>query len=319
MSSASARRRQAGFTLVELLVALVISGIFAGIVFQLIQGQGQFVALQTARGEVQQNSRGALDIMSGEIRTLAPTALLEATATSLTFMLPRAWGIACGTGAGTVTVLFPSLPTELFAAPSGSASGVGGTTVGALGIMVNQGTETTPVWAPPTPSLALPASRASVTAVAPVAATACNALGWQAPTGAAPVAYTFTASNLPAIAQGNAVYFYQMVKYDVAADADPTKRYFWLRRSQGLRGTATIGVPFNQQPLAGPLPAANSLALTYYNSAGVLVGAPAQNRANLNAVARIGVRLTTRNRGKTGAELQTETAETTIHLRNARP
>ena len=66
MSSARTdlRRPGAGFTVVELMVAIVLTGILATIMFQLMQGQGRFAGLQDARQEVQQNDRGALDLIT---------------------------------------------------------------------------------------------------------------------------------------------------------------------------------------------------------------------------------------------------------------
>ena len=72
MRSADLRRRSGGFTLVELLVALVISGVLMATVFQILTGQSRAVAVQGAREESQQNVRGALEIVASELRTAVP-------------------------------------------------------------------------------------------------------------------------------------------------------------------------------------------------------------------------------------------------------
>ena len=64
-----------GFTLIEILVALLISGLVVSSIFQVLQGNGRFVEMQSAREEVQQNARAALDLIAGDLRGVPPTAI----------------------------------------------------------------------------------------------------------------------------------------------------------------------------------------------------------------------------------------------------
>jgi type IV pilus assembly protein PilW len=57
-----------GFTLVELLVAMAISGIVAGAIFTAFQSQQKSYLIQDQVTEMQQNIRAAMDIMVREIR-----------------------------------------------------------------------------------------------------------------------------------------------------------------------------------------------------------------------------------------------------------
>src|SRR5687767_12028100 len=76
---------RSGFTLIELLVAIVIGSVVVGSLFQMISGQGRFVELQSAREEVQQNGRAAVELIGSELRTIAGgEALVLATEDSIT-------------------------------------------------------------------------------------------------------------------------------------------------------------------------------------------------------------------------------------------
>lgn len=101
-------RDRAGFTLVELLIALVISGIVGTVIFQVLRGQSQFTRLQGAREEVQQNARAALELLGSELRGVGRLGILTATPEAITFHSPRSWGVACGYVAGELVVLFPA-------------------------------------------------------------------------------------------------------------------------------------------------------------------------------------------------------------------
>jgi type IV pilus assembly protein PilW len=60
--------KSSGFTLVELLVAMAISGIIAGAIFTAFLSQQRSYLAQEQVSEVQQNLRAALDIMTRDIR-----------------------------------------------------------------------------------------------------------------------------------------------------------------------------------------------------------------------------------------------------------
>jgi prepilin-type N-terminal cleavage/methylation domain-containing protein len=84
------RLNRAGFSLIELLVALMISGLLATVMFQLMSGQGRFVEIQSAREEVQQNSRAALDLIGNDLRTLpGGESLVRADDDSITVRTAR--------------------------------------------------------------------------------------------------------------------------------------------------------------------------------------------------------------------------------------
>lgn len=100
-----------GFTLIELLVSLTIGGLVIATVFRILAGHARFVEMQGAREEVQQVSRAALELMSSELRAMGSGGLVRAGRDSITFRVPRAWGIVCEAGPGNrLNAVFPSVP-----------------------------------------------------------------------------------------------------------------------------------------------------------------------------------------------------------------
>jgi prepilin-type N-terminal cleavage/methylation domain-containing protein len=295
MSSASPVRGRAGFTLVEVLVALVLAVMLGGVIFQVVQGESRFATVQSAREEVQQNSRGALEILASELRAAQPDGLVSADTDSISFLLPRVWGISCGDGDGaTLSVIFPD------------AGGTAFDLNDASGLLADNGPAGAPAWGPsPNPDPALRARDITLDALNPalgVAGNACEDIRSTAPAAGLLVAYTVSGTNLPSPPAGNTVYLYQLVTYSVAQIGSE----WWIYRSLGSDAA---------QPLAGPLNGATGLELTYWDQAGAAIAAPITALATLQTVARIGITVSTRSRTKGNANL-TDTQATSITLRN---
>jgi prepilin-type N-terminal cleavage/methylation domain-containing protein len=288
MSSSKRPLRSAGFTLIEVMVALVISAILAGVIFQLVRGQGRFVSVQNAREEVQQNARGALEIISSELRTIHPSGLATAQKNAVSFRLPRAWGISCGNTANTsLTAVFPAaLPAGMTALAG--ISGIMGDVTG-----VGPGNAYAPT--PASGTVQTVTGRAVVNLE--LAGNACSGLRPVGPS-AEVVALTFTGTNLPVVTQGNRVYLYQTVTYDVSQSGG----HFWINR--------------NGQPLAGPLVTSDSgLVFNYWQNAGnTRLSAPVA-AADLPTVGRVAVSVRTKSRGR-GGPTQYATDSMTVLLWN---
>jgi prepilin-type N-terminal cleavage/methylation domain-containing protein len=211
-------RARGGFTLAELMISLVIGGILVAVVLQFVSGQTRTAAAQSAREQVQQNARGALEIVGSDLRGAIADGLLRADAQRLDFMLPRRWGVVCSTAGGnTTTALFPVIPGDPI--PTGPGAG----------LIVFRGD----VWLPAVPALA------TVAATAPAALAIC-------PGAAGNVqAVTLTgAGHPPGATAGDRIAVYQLVRYDVGVSQGER----WIRRSDGS-GIANN----NMQPLAGPV------------------------------------------------------------------
>jgi type II secretory pathway pseudopilin PulG len=287
-------------TLVEIMVSLVLLSIFATVVFQIIQWHGGFLSLQTSREEVQQNARGAIQVMGGELRALHPSGIASATSTSITAMVPRAWGVSCGGGTGAVSgaqfnAAFPPSDTTGFSSISGLLADV--TAAGA-------GTTLSPTASDGTYATITARSYAN-----PATTAQCNGLSVAGTT----LGYRFTVDNMPVIPPaGNLVMIYEKVTYDVGTNSADGKP--WLRRSYGTGA---------QQPLAGPLRSDTSLAFRYYDASGALLTTPL-SAADMATVRRIGIRVTTkatahdptRTVGSTQYNYQTTSDSVTVYLRN---
>ncbi len=298
IANPGSRTGRGGFTLVELLVALVISGILATVLFQLIQGQGRFVSLQSAREEVQQNSRGALELMTSDLRAVPAGAIDSAGPNGIRFKLPRVWGVLCDASlltGGDMGVIFPpaGLPNDVSTSSSSS------------------------LWGVAVPGLATREYVAGSLTGVGTTNTSCAPLGADADVTVRQISYG-TLSGTPNAPVGDRVFLYQTVRYDTKSGSSGALRGVWLRRSNGDGGL---------QPLAGPLKApadattsTEGLVLTYYCGTKPLTEAQLVLVTNLRTIDRIKIKLAMQSRNRTGAgSLQVQTDSVTVHLRNNGP
>ncbi len=299
MSSARTdrRRRSAGFTVVEVLVAIVLTGILATIMFQLMQGQGRFAGLQNARQEVQQNARGALDLITSELRTIPGGAIASASATELEFRLPRAWGVLCDAlPNGTVGVVFPRglAPADL---PSGNLT-----------------TEQRAAWGLAVSTGSGAYSTATITSTSTAAGNCAASLGISADSVDI---RQLTITGFPLLATATPqtrVFVYQLVRYDAA---EGTADQHWIRRRSGT------GTP---EPLAGPLLRnadgtlnGNALKFTYLCNNTPLTALQLAVGLNLRSINRVRVVVAMQSRNKVTQDSrsrQQEVDSMTVHLRN---
>ncbi|HEX2187856.1 MAG TPA: type II secretion system protein [Longimicrobiaceae bacterium] len=278
-----------GFTLVELVVALVISGFLAGVVFQLVRGQERFVSMQSAREEVQQNGRAALELISAELRAASREGIRTATADSIRFRVPRIWGLVCGDPAAAATpgpttraIVFPGLGLAAFRGSSVPDS-----------VAIRDSTSTLPRrW-----------RFASVTDATPSAgqgAAACAGLGPDA--GRVQVrTLTGVPDSIP-LHVGEPAYLFEVVKYDADDSNVPGK---WVRRNADGGGA---------QPLAGPLAIEDDVPVfrfRYFDAAGAEVTPPITDPTT---IAEVQVRVTTMSRSS--KPLLEFSDSTRVRLRN---
>jgi type II secretory pathway pseudopilin PulG len=271
-----------GFTLVELMVGLVLGILVVGFVLDFVTGQTKIATRQTAREEVQQNARGALEVIASDLRGSISSGLIQASDAEIRFMVPRRWGIVCGgNGSTQTTAVFPVLPGN--AVPFGDG----------VGLIVR----TTAAWLPAPPTLATVTSRATA------ALTGVPGCGPLSPSGQVE-AFTFTGANHPAVSAGDRIAIYQVVRYDVGTSQGRN----WIRRSNGS-GMADS----NMQPLAGPV---DSLRFDYF-SGSPPTSVPAPGTAAATAgIEMIRVALKTSSRASIPGQAVTETGSVTVQIRN---
>jgi prepilin-type N-terminal cleavage/methylation domain-containing protein len=295
-------RDRRGFTLMELLVALVISSFLVTVIYQLMDGNSRFVRMQSAREEVQQNARAAIDVMAGDLRTVQPTAILAMGPDSLRFYMPRAFGVLCNQldpNSATAWAIFPAgvlSSTDVFGKPQ-------------WGIAVEQTADPTVhtdvlrFVTGPTQQTAGNSCTGTSTSLQPNLNPAQHlALGFSRPSG---TSYVSAGTILP----GTQVVLFEEMKYDVAASSSAVPGS-WIRRMVGRTSTGP-----NMQPMAGPVPATNALRFAYYKADGAtLATTPADVR-------RINIRVITESRARGGTAAnrrpeQMDTVSTDVFLRN---
>jgi prepilin-type N-terminal cleavage/methylation domain-containing protein len=287
MRSVEPRGPRGGFTLVELLVSLLIGAVLVAVVFQMISGQTRIAAVQAGREEAQQNARGALEIVSSELRSALAQGIVEARPQALTFMQPRAWGLLCAGAAGaTFNAVFPNTGGDAAWQP-----GPGN------GVLVQSAAG----WVP------LPANyptRAQITNAQVLGApTAANC-----PIGAAGnvVVVQLQTSIAPGGAAGDLVALYALTRYELGAGPSGT----WLRRSNGMSGNT-----FSLQPLAGPVDPAR-FGFTYLGDNGANLGEPGTNAAVLANVRQVRVQVVTNSTQRINDLPQRDSGTAVVTLRN---
>jgi prepilin-type N-terminal cleavage/methylation domain-containing protein len=281
-SSPSLGRR--GFTLAELMISLVLGALIIAVVLQFVSGQARLTTMQSGREEVQQNARGALEMVASDLRGALSAGVEVGDTNAVEVMLPRRWGVVCSqVGTTATTVVFPDIPGQPL--PVGAGAGLLFQQPGAA------------AWLPALPT------RATVTdSTRVVVATACAARN---PTGNL-VAYRLDGAAHPGVAAGSTVALYQRVRYDVRE----SRGQQWIHRSNGMTGGS-----FSMQPLAGPVDAAaGGISFTYFTGTPPTpVGAPGGNAPN---VALSQIRLRVRMKSRLGSNPQTEFDSATVQLRN---
>jgi type II secretory pathway pseudopilin PulG len=281
--------------LVELLAALVISGILAGALFHALRAQAQAARLGSARQEVQQNARAALDVISSELRTVPPSALRTAAADSIRYFAPRAFGLVCDAvtpGATTLRAAFPAQALDGFTPYGKRAWGIALADAG------------TPLQRPDRWHFAAPVHKLSSagSCIADLGAESGVAVhGFRAD---API----VGSGGTAVARGAQLFVFEEVKYDVGSSAGAK----WLRRMVGYGSGAST----NQQPMAGPLAPERGLVFEYFDRhGGVLAPLPLSPEQRL-AIARVRVTLVTQSTARFGGVPQEGRVSTLVTLRN---
>lgn len=88
-------RSDRGFTLVEALIALTISGIVATALVSLLLAQSRFYQRTDDQMAAEQTAQATFDLVSSEIRMAAATDLMEAEADSVTFRFDVLQAIVC--------------------------------------------------------------------------------------------------------------------------------------------------------------------------------------------------------------------------------
>lgn len=94
-------RRRRGFSLIELLIAMVMVGIVGAGLVRMLTSQMRFFQRTAGAADARSVSRNAINIMRNEFRMIEPGGITAASTTSLTVRLPYRMGIFCSNSTGT--------------------------------------------------------------------------------------------------------------------------------------------------------------------------------------------------------------------------
>lgn len=196
----SARR---GFSLAEMVVALLLAGIIGVALARLVISQARFVASQDGMLQARSAARAAVNVMSGELRPVTQGGIFAATADSITIRVPYAFGVACQqSGGGRVISLLPG-DSALY----GTATATGY------------------AWRDSIWHTVSPVTVGSGSCAAPgKPITTLSAPGWTA------TSVLVSPDGIPANGDGDLVYLYQRVVYAFAPSATlPGRKALWRR------------------------------------------------------------------------------------------
>lgn len=283
----------------ELLVALMISTLLVTVIYQLMAGNSRYVRMQSAREEVQQNARAAIDVISADLRTVPPAAIQAMGPDSIRFYLPRGWGVLCDTIDGTSPTAWAIFPasvvtnTDIFGKPH-------------WGVAVEQTASPdahTDRWRFITSPTRQTSGNPCATVQPNIDAAQHLTLGFDRPSG---TQFVTSGTILP----GTQVMVFEEVRYDVAPSSSSAIPGSWIRRMVGR-----VSGAINMQPMAGPVPASGALQLQYFRSDGVTAATAAAD------VRRVNIRVIAQSRAESGtgtsrAPSEMDTVTTDVYLRN---
>lgn len=245
------RPPQRGFSLVELLVALVVASIvLAGIAAALLAAQ-RFYRAQAQTLEVQQNVRVIAQVLAQEMRGLdaADGDIVAMSDTAIAFKAPRTFGVTCAAPdvARGALVLRNSLTSGLRA--------------------VDPARDSLLVFRDGDPAIATDDRwlRASLSATGSAAC----------PDGAAGSRLTLGGvagglAELDGVSPGSPVRAFEVVRYRLYSDGDGL---WWLGTQSFTGGGWSV-----TSPIAGPLRPRDGVAFAYTDAAGELVSSPSAVR-----------------------------------------
>jgi len=99
-----------GFTLVELLIAVIVAGILGTALARLLVSDSRFAARQQAMLSARSTARTALNWMAVELRAISDGGLLGASRDTVAVRMPYAFGTACNKGGA--DMLMALVPTD---------------------------------------------------------------------------------------------------------------------------------------------------------------------------------------------------------------
>lgn len=209
------RTRRRGFTLVEVLLAVVLLGLVGAGITRLLSSQMRFFQRTTGMRDARAVSRNALNLMRSEMRMTEPLGITAASATSFTARIPYAMGVYCAAS----TATFMPIDSLINATAVFAGYAYRDTVVGSQYTYVSSTT---------VPTVGVPTDCSVTAAITPVSG---------GPTLALSPAIVTLAAGAP-------VFLYQTITYSLAASTlVPGRTALWRRVAGGAN--EEIAVPFD--------------------------------------------------------------------------
>jgi prepilin-type N-terminal cleavage/methylation domain-containing protein len=251
----SARRERSGFTLIELMIAIVLTGIVLGAMYRVLNGNQRFYRAQGEITELQQNLRAVGLILPAEFRELAASEgdIISMSATEIAIRAMRSFTALCAAPVASTVIVRNSLTFGYRA--------------------IDNSRDSLIIYADGDPDIT---SDDRWYIYYPQTSTAATCTG-----GSAGTQYTLTGgaaaiAGLASVLTGAPVRSFERVRYRVYLDGGQ----YWLGVETLVNGSYSA-----ISPVAGPLVGANGISLAYYDATGA-VTATAANVASIQIIAR---------------------------------
>ncbi len=212
-------RNAKGFTLIELMVGVIVTGIMGVALTQMLINNSRFVAKTEAMLNARQVARAAMNFMGVELAMVGSGGLTAASASSITVRVPYAFGIICDQRAS--NRIASLVPTDSIMYASASADGLAWRS------------DTLDVYTFHTVSNVVTASASDKNR--------CTDEGISILTNGQAIKMTIAADTLSI---RNTFYLYQTVRYQFANSVDMTGR-LGLWRKRGTDADEEILAPFD--------------------------------------------------------------------------
>jgi prepilin-type N-terminal cleavage/methylation domain-containing protein len=219
MTRRARSHNRAGFTLPELLVALVMTAIVGAAAMRLFVAQSRFFDTHIKQQSARAVSRSAVNSVLSDLRMVeAPNGVTAATTSSITLRVPYAFGVVCASTVGYTTVAF--MPVDSLTLASAAVSGYAWRGSGGTYTLTESGVST-----------------------ATGAAGTCTAASITPVTGGAVLNVS---PAMPAGATaGTPVYLFQRVKYEFATSSQYSGRVGLFRTPIATGVAEEIAAPFD--------------------------------------------------------------------------
>jgi hypothetical protein len=222
------RLSRRGVTIVELMVALVITATIGAALLRLLLHQGKFMDQQDAWRNARAVSRSGVNLLTSELRMVEATGGLDAATASgqdFTVRVPYAFGVVCSSTGSLTTVTMLPVDSLMFAE------------AGASGLAWRDAATATYTYTTTAPTITSPGTTANCTGAG---ITNVPASG----TSPAGKVIDLTATLSPAPAAGSLLFLYRKIRYEFkASTAVPGRNGLW--RTVSGQTPQEVAAPFD--------------------------------------------------------------------------